>query len=167
MIPASDIAIDGERAWWAVGDDAWRKISEIKNGGIVSLNRPCDTCDGDGDEGGTHDCDHCRGSERHTFDIEAANRITEDYGHYIETLRVHVVRVLPIVEPTDVSDSDYPVPPESAPDALFYDPKAKEWFEWTAKERYVDSLKPQLPPAASPGRWAVELAIHQRKALVE
>ena len=93
MIAATNIAIDGDNAWAIDDKDRWWH---------VNLDRPCDTCDGVGwltwkslTKSGTKsfDCHDCDGTGRHTFTLDVAQRILESYGHYIETIKVHVVEV--------------------------------------------------------------------------
>lgn len=88
MIAADHIAIDGSTAWVIDDKDRWWH---------VNLERPCDRCHGQGrmleDDASRPTCTDCDGTGRHTFTLDVAQRILDSYGHYIETIKVHVVQV--------------------------------------------------------------------------
>jgi hypothetical protein len=151
-IPASSITIDGPRAWWVVPEDELPQIPHL----------PCDNCFGRGWGRNLFadvdtQCPECYGTGRHTFeihveDLEAAPihigpRMTTTY-------RVHVVRVLPIVDP----------PPNKYPthDFVRY-PAHPARYEWTGAPG-IHSWKchggVELPADAEPGKYVVEMEIH-------
>jgi hypothetical protein len=108
------------------------------------LDRPCDTCDGEGyewddDDDGSYDCPDCDCTGRHTFDVEVAWQ-TEVDAYESETYRVHVVPDM--VLPIDGYDDD--------------DRIAGKWRMWLAPG---DVHTVDMPEAAEPGMWAVLLRI--------
>jgi len=154
MIPSDSIAIDGDTAWWLAtpGQGVADDLQQLR-----LLERSCDTCGGSGliDPAVSGDeCPDCDGTGQYFFDIEVANRVTENYGHYIDTLRVHVVYVLPLVA------VDGQIEGEPCVDMI-----TNIWFPcWTREDEpahYLAGHAP-IPSAAKPGDWIVQLAIHER-----
>ena len=112
MIAADHIAIDGSTAWVIDDKDRWWH---------VNLDRPCDTCNGRGafterhsGMSGQYNCLDCDGTGRHTFGLDVAQRILDSYGHYIETIKVHVVQVRSTDDENIHVWSESPLPPATA-----------------------------------------------------
>ena len=174
MIPANHITINGDTAWW-VFDHGLQLID------LAAADVPCDGCfNGEYPIWDHNDveveCPDCDGTGRHTFAIEVECVGTlmpndhggltcdggcSDYPYGVVTHRVHVVpsMVVPIVDVW----GDH----ESAPrngrvvdlgnqgHAWVVDITSKADWQLQPVERIT------LPPAAKPGMWAVQLAVHQ------
>lgn len=165
MIPSSHFHLEADTAWWVTGD-----LIASSEGWALTIDRPCDTCDGERlVPGSTADelqrieevCPSCDGTGRHTFDVEVECLCEPESGLdgcEAGTYRVHVISgmVLPIVETIPASTSHLI---ENEP-AVFSDPEWRdEWFIRTT-DGCIDSLGVTLPSAAAPGMFAVKLGVH-------
>lgn len=152
MILADHISFnDDATAWWVPDPGEWTDYGSILN----ELDRPCGLCDGAGcdDPVDFYQCLVCDGTGRHTFTIEVeVPRITMWDTNARRTFRVSVVpdMVLPIV---DIWPTDAP--------AIFHDPSSpvSEWW-WTYAVPDGWNMPITLPPAATPGMFAVKLQVH-------
>ena len=89
-ISHDDILIDGDTAWWIITAFG----EQYRYSDFEDLDRPCDLCGGEPTHMDTGaECHGCSGTGRHTFTLDVEQRILESYGHYIETIKVHVVQV--------------------------------------------------------------------------
>jgi len=149
MINADSISIQGDRAWllYRPGVDPMVRWKQA--------NRPCDTCDGRrwslGDRTpGLYDAVPCKDciDGRHCFDIEV------EYAHNEgawQDLTVHVIEVLPIVGNGICGVERHVVDRGADGDDWHVCSSLNAWEQIT------------LPPAAAPGQWAVELAVHKEE----
>ena len=158
MTPADHIRIDAVTALVVFGDDDNERIF-FPAEWVTDLDRPCDTCGGDGalSERTTRSSflpRSCDGTGRHTFTVEAWLCDVYDCAKCIggvhkrrDTLTVHVIDVLPIVA-KDIHGE--------APDRYVYVlPDGRAWLVETDTETPIT-----LPPAAAPGMLLVRLAVH-------
>jgi hypothetical protein len=154
MIPADHWHDNGDgTAWWVVkpplhGPGMWQR-----------LDRPCDTCDGEGVEfAGDEDdigdaCPACDGTGRHAFTVGVASYRFNggNPGWFVQdTLRVSVVpgMVLPIWAASHADGVHGPhICIQPGPRFTVH-----TWDGWEPAT---------LPPAAAPGMHAVLLAVHQ------
>ena len=130
-----------------------------------SLNRPCDTCDGDGALVRAHDkvivsCPACHGRKRHIFTVELEREWGALEPHPplatpVRTLAVHVINVLPVVDWTDEScDESTSVEIRDDGSAWLYDD------DYLRDVQCLTGPKPiTLPPAAEPGMWLARLEV--------
>jgi hypothetical protein len=138
-IPASSITIDGPRAWWVVTEDELPQMWE----------RPCMTCKGTNlyhNGMGADACPDCADG-RHTFEIDVnvpcvGGRIDlcDHTTCGARQIKVHVVRVMPIV--TWYAGGDMPWP------CFEMEPDVEVVQRW------------QRPADAEPGKYVVEMETH-------
>ena len=145
-ISHDDILIDGDTAWWIITAFG----EQYRYSDFEDLDRPCDLCGGEPTHMDTGaECPDCSGTGRHCFEIEVAQRILKSYGHYIETIKVHVVEVLPIQNSTS-----------NEIDTIWDRGDGTFWIveESTSIGEPPVGNPVKLPPNAAPGKWAVRLA---------
>ena len=166
MIPADQIAFDGDTAWWVKNKPTYDGADGAT---LTSLDRPCDTCDGTGanqpdedyddinlawatddDTAELYDCTGgCDGTGRHTFTIEVS------FGVMTRGFRIHRVSVVPgMVLPIVADADDLP----DCPPLIEMDDGGVRFFDEGVVETN-DAEPITLPPAAAPGMWAVKLRI--------
>ena len=161
MIPADNFLLSDDGTTAAVvfgGVPGWTPI------GWEADNRPCVVCKGLGRDIAdlVTPCPDCDGTGRHTFDIEAwlcdvydCAKCIGGVHKRIDTFRVHVIDVLPIVE-MSLGDR-YPNP---APDRFAYVSRPGALRVVDLREQ-SDTHSGKAPPAAQPGMWAVLLDVHE------
>ena len=154
MIPTSNITVDGDTALF-VDPNGFVTLDRLNRPNAHVLDRKCDTCGGTLKVRGLpyeDNCPDCDGTGRHTFDIKVDHT---PYDGYFDTLRVHVIDVLPI---TDVVTHDMTTFIEYTSD-----PERGYWFLWERDAATGHwSTKPimHLPSAVEPGMWLIRLEIH-------
>jgi hypothetical protein len=166
-IPRTDIAIDNET------DTAWL----VAEGHTSFHDRPCDTCRGRKDFHPTYGdhskcppklcqyfgigCPDCDGTGRHTFTLDVDTNvgwrgIEDGPPNLPDIFTVHVVQVLPIVE-WDTVDLGLP----HAVPCMTIDPHGNG-LEVTERDAHdYFGINRTLPASAAPGKYAVQLAIHE------
>jgi hypothetical protein len=164
-IPNTHWQDNGDGTAWVVLDAG--RMADFTH----DVDRPCDTCDGEGyewddDDDGSYDCPDCDCTGRPTFEVEVE---CVNYGDThigsaksgtgrcenggcaggVATLRVHVVpgTVLQLLD-GDVKRDEYPT------DAIYHS-AGVGWWRDSDYERIIT-----LPDAAKPGMWAVLLEVH-------
>ena len=158
MITATDIAFDSNRAWLRCTNTDTEQ-DENRAAFWHGSDRPCDTCNGGRIElleggPGSIGCPDCHGTGRHTFNIDTAWQ-TEVDAYTTETLRVHVIQALPVVQ----IDGQ---PEETA----CIDTIGNIWLPDITREgdpcHYLNGHA-KTPFAAEPGDWLIELATHPKE----
>ena len=93
MIPASHWHDNGDgSAWWVIDTHGDHRLQR------GWLDRPCDTCDGEGniwddDDDGSYDCPDCDGTGRHAFTIEVSCLGDTERCRFVMTEHEHTLRV--------------------------------------------------------------------------
>jgi hypothetical protein len=162
MIPHTHIEFnDAHTEAWVVGDEWFWGAWHVRD-------RPCDTCDGDGEffndlSDSMTDCPDCDGIGRHTFTIDVGPYdIREPHVTVYNAVTTHRVSVVPdmVLPILTVGVEGYP-----------HDPP--EQFAWITKNgvlRVVNCVEKsdthcgQAPSAATKGMWAVKVAVSRDSA---
>jgi hypothetical protein len=170
VIPHDHFDLQGDTAWLVAQEcDGDHRLSVGCHKTFDDLDQPCDTCGGTGlehwrtavDEFDSARCSDCSGGGRRSFDIEVSGGCIcngdsppdpECPGSIgLRAYRASIVEVLPIHD--DCPDMS---PPDHVCHAY-----ADEGWTWHRSFDHEDwTERPVvLPPAATPGMWAVKLNI--------